>query len=99
MVLKVTPRRSRGKALSQQDVQRATAVLGDMVVVHVMSDEFNRYSNVAQFQQSAAAKEQPLPELHDATLSWMGPNGFVLTGIETISGVSYAQSWWCRLPD
>jgi ABC-type transport system involved in cytochrome c biogenesis permease subunit len=37
-------------------------------------------------------------ELHDATLSWMGPNGFVLTGFQIINGVAYAQSWWYRLP-
>ncbi|ADG18402.1 hypothetical protein BC1002_4421 [Paraburkholderia atlantica] len=26
----------------------------------------------------------------------MGPNGFVLTRIEFIGKVGYAQSWWCR---
>jgi hypothetical protein len=96
MIFQVTPRRHRGKALSQHDVQTAEPVYGDMVVVQAKSDEFNRYSSIARFQRSGANDVQPLPELHDATLSWMGPNGFVLTGFEVIDGVTYAQSWWCR---
>jgi hypothetical protein len=61
-----------------------------------MSDEFDRYSNIAQFHLTGADEVQPLPVLHDATLSWMGPNGFVLTGFEVINGVTYGQSLWCR---
>jgi hypothetical protein len=41
---------------------------------------------------------KPLPPLHEAALSWMGPNGFVISGVEIIDGVAFAQSWWCRLP-
>ncbi|MGF6792784.1 hypothetical protein OKW27_007121 [Paraburkholderia sp. 35.1] len=37
-----------------------------------------------------------MPPLHDVELSWMGPIGFVLTGIEFIGDVAYGQSWWCR---
>jgi len=98
MLMKVTARRHRGKALSPQQVQTTEPVYGDMVVVQGMSDQFNRYSNIARFQVSGANDVQPLPELHDATLSWMGPNGFVLTGFEVVAGVAYAQSWWCRAP-
>jgi hypothetical protein len=29
-------------------------------------------------------------------LSWMGPNGFVLTGIEILNGAPNPKSWWCR---
>ncbi len=76
MIFQVTPRRHRGKALSQHDVQAAEPVDGDMVVVQVMSAEFKRYSDVAR-------------------LSWMGPNGFVLTGFEVVDAVTYAQSWRC----
>jgi hypothetical protein len=96
MLLKVTPRLRRGKELSQQEVQRAEPVYGDMVVVQVLSERLNRYSNVARFQVSGVSDVQPIPELHDAMLSWMGPNGFVLAGVEIIDGVAYAQSWWCR---
>ena len=96
MLVYVTPRLRRGKVLSPKDVQSAEPVHGDMVVVQVMSDQFNRYSNIAQFHITGVNEVQPLPPLHDATLSWMGPNGFVLNGFEVINGVAYAQSWWCR---
>jgi len=97
MLVYVTPRLRRGKVLSPKDVQSAEPVHGDMVVVQVMSDQFNRYSNIAQFHITGVNELQPLPPLHDATLSWMGPNGFVLTGFAVIEGVAYAQSWRCRL--
>lgn len=96
MILKVTPRLRRGKVLSMQEVQTTEPVVGDMVVVQGVSSLFNRNSNIARFQMTGANEAQPLPELHDATLSWMGPNGFVLTGFEVIADSAYAQSWWCR---
>jgi len=99
MRMKVTPRLRRGKALSQQEIQTTEPVTGDLVVVQNMSNQLNRYSNIARFQIPAANEMQPLAELHDATLSWMGPNGFVLSGFEVIAGVAYAQSWWCRAPN
>lgn len=98
MLFKVTPRFRRGKALSHQEVQASESATGDMVVVQEISTYLNRHSSIARFQIAARNEEQPLPELHDATLSWMGPNGFVLTGFEIVAGIAYAQSWWCRAP-
>jgi hypothetical protein len=47
-------------------------------------------------QRAGTAAPELLPPLHDAVLSWMGPHGFVLTGIEILNGVTNPQSWWCR---
>lgn len=69
---------------------------GDLLVQQERTETFGRYSNVARFATAGAADQQPLPQLHDAAMSWMGPNGFVLSGIELIDGVTYGQSWWCR---
>jgi hypothetical protein len=88
--------RRRGKALDQRDVQAAEPVHGDLIVGQQKSELLNRYANVASFHVSGAADPQPLPPLQDAVLSWMGPNGFVLSGVELVDGVAYAQSWWCR---
>jgi hypothetical protein len=88
--------RNRGKALDHADVQRAPRVRGDMVVVQEKSSALNRYTNIARFQSGLVGNPQPLPPLHDAALSWMGPLGFVLTGIEFVDGTAYSQSWWCR---
>jgi hypothetical protein len=52
----------------------------------------SRFSNVASFHTSGASVPQPLPPLHDVTLSWMGPLGMVLTGTELVYGVAYSQS-------
>jgi hypothetical protein len=88
--------RVRGKARSKEEVQRATPVRGDLLVQQRRSETFGRYSNVASFATAGAADQQPLPELQDVALPWMGPIGFVLSGIEMIDGIAYGQSWWCR---
>jgi hypothetical protein len=99
MIYKVTPRFRLGRALSHQEIQSAQSATGDMVVVNEMSDYLNRSSSIARFQIAAMNERQPFPDLHDVTLSWMGPNGFVLTGFEIVSGIAYMQSWWCRSPN
>ncbi|MEZ2310862.1 hypothetical protein AB6809_29880 [Paraburkholderia sp. RCC_158] len=96
MLISATPRRHRGKTRSQSEIERDTPVHGDLIVSQEKSEVFGRYSNVARFQLAGGADKDPLPPLHDVVLSWMGPIGFVLTGIEVIDGVTYAQSWWCR---
>ena len=96
MLVLATPMRNCGKALSQIAIHSAVPVRGDLIVVQEKSEAFGRYSNVARFHMAGSSDPQPMPPLHDAVLSWMGPNGFVLTGIEDIDGVTYAQSWWCR---
>ncbi|SMG61531.1 hypothetical protein SAMN06265784_1234 [Paraburkholderia susongensis] len=97
MHILATPMRQQGRAIPKRDVEAAPPVRGDLLVTQEKSETFGRYSTVARFQTSGAAEQQPLPPLHDADLSWMGTNGFVLTGIEVVGGVTYAQSWWCRL--
>ncbi|SAL05469.1 hypothetical protein AWB81_07174 [Caballeronia arationis] len=96
MQAEVKPMRERGGALDHVDVQKAPGIYGDLLVVQEKSSALNRYSNIARFQITAVSEPQPIPPLHDAVLSWMGPNGFVLTGIEFADGIAYAQSWWCR---
>ena len=96
MPAEVKQMRERGRALEHFDVQRAPGIFGDLLVVQEKSAALNRYSNIARFQITAVSEPQPIPPLHDAVLSWMGPNGFVLSGVEFVDGIAYAQSWWCR---
>jgi hypothetical protein len=79
-------------------VQSAVPVRGDLIVGQENSQELGRYTDVARFQTSGAADEQPLPMLLDVRLKHMGPLGLVLSGIEQIDGVSYAQAWYCTTP-
>jgi hypothetical protein len=96
MFVLATPMRRRGKALSQRDIQAAEPARGNLLVGQHNSELLNRHANIASFQVSGPNDPQPLPSLHDAVLSWMAPNGFVLSGVELVDGVAYAQSWWCR---
>lgn len=86
----------RGKKQHKRNIEAAASVTGGLTINHQQSVRYKRTSKVASFQQSGAADAQPLPPLHDVDMSWMGPNGFVLTGIEFTGDVVYAQSWWCR---
>jgi hypothetical protein len=97
MKVRATPRRVRGVARTQREVEQAESVTGDLLITQQQSQAFGSWSATASFYKSGASDPDPLPPLHDAILSWMGPNGFVLRGIEVIDGVTYAQSWWCRL--
>lgn len=96
MRVQAKQRRRFGISKSQQQIERGETVEGDLLVAQEKSDTFGRYSNVARFYTSGANDAELLPALHDVVLSWMGPHGFVLTGIEVIDGVAYAQSWWCK---
>ncbi|WP_260327063.1 hypothetical protein [Paraburkholderia atlantica] len=98
MHMLVTPMRQRGRKRGKHEVQSAVPVQGDLIVGQENSQELGRYTDVARFQTSGAADAQPLHLLLDVRLSHMGPLGFVLSGIEQIDGVSYAQSWYCKAP-
>jgi hypothetical protein len=76
VLIHATPMLERGKALDYSDMQKAPGVRGDMVVAQKKSTALNRYSNIGRFQTSGVNDPQPLPPLHDAALSWMGPKRF-----------------------
>jgi len=92
------PMRERGKPRPKRDVESSEPVSGDLIISQQQSEQYGRMTKVASFHLTGAADKPPLPPLHDVELSWMGTNGFVLTGIEFIGDVAYGQSWWCRLP-
>jgi hypothetical protein len=91
--------RERGKKRPQRDIEAGPVTRGDLQIAFAKSELYGRQTKVASFHLAGAADSQPLPPLHDAELSWMGPNGFVLSGIEFIGEVAYAQSWYCRATD
>ena len=91
-----TPMRVQGRPRDKREIEAAVPVVGDMTIYQTHSEQYGRWSKVASFHTSGAADQQPLPPLHDVELSWMGPNGFVLTGIEFVGNVAYGQSWYCR---
>jgi hypothetical protein len=98
MLVLITPMRARGKALEQREIQSAAPVSGDLLIAQQRSEVLNRTANVASILMTGAADTAPLPPLREAVVAWMGTTGFVVSGVELVDGVCYAQSWWCRPP-
>ena len=96
LVRLITPMRHRGKALEQREIQAAAPC--DLVIGQQRSEVLNRTASVASIHSTGAADAAPLLPLHEAVVAWMGTNGFVVSGVELVDGVCYAQSWWCRPP-
>jgi len=94
MIFAISVMRTRGKARPQNDVRQDTPVIGNVVVGSHDSTELGRMSDTATIHTSGGP--EPLPPLYDARLAWMGPMGAVLSGLEIINGIAYAQSWWIR---
>ena len=92
MIVLATPMRERGWARAQRDIQTSAPVQGDLIVAQSKPAIFGRYSNGASFHRASNNEALLLPALHDAVLTAMGTNGFVLTGVEVVEGLAYAQS-------
>lgn len=97
MHMLITPMRHKGIPLSPIERRSYKAIRGDVRVASEASTELGRSANVATVNSGWPLEPSPLPQLLDATLSGMVPNGFVLSGIEYVEGCAYAQSWWCRV--
>ncbi|EIK96037.1 hypothetical protein PMM47T1_13795 [Pseudomonas sp. M47T1] len=96
MYVLVTRRRHLGVGLDQAAVRSAEAIKGDIEVRLDKAPCLGREANIAQMRPVDPMCASPLPLLYDATMTWMSTNGFVLSGVEEVDGVMYAQSWWCR---
>lgn len=93
-----TPMQERGKPHPKRDAEAAEAFLGDFTISFTRSEQYGRMTKIASFHRAGASDAPLLPPLHPVELSWIGTNGFVLTGIEFVEDVAYGQSWWCRAP-
>ena len=93
----VTRRMRLGKPIEVDEVRAAPATLGDLRVYETKCVALGRNSRTASVQGRCKIEESELPLLYEAVLSWMAPNGFVLSGLEEEDGCLYAQSWLCRL--
>ncbi|EEA03317.1 hypothetical protein BH160DRAFT_1343 [Burkholderia sp. H160] len=71
---------------SKPEKRRATEATGEFIVNRVVFTNLMRHRLITPQYVTRASY----------LVSWTGSNGFVLTGIEFIGDVAYAQSWWCR---
>jgi hypothetical protein len=96
MYLQVVVMRFHGKALEQSQIRAAESVRAEVIVAHENSNALGRYSDVARASAAGDGKDQLLLALYDCRLSHMGHGGFVLSGLELIGSIAFAQNWWCR---
>jgi len=94
MIFLVRRMRVRGVPLSPQQLRKEQEIRGDVRVNHE-SCVLGRASVIATLKSGQPLSEPDIPELLDASLHSMAPNAFVLSGIEVVDGVAYAQSWIC----
>jgi len=88
--------RERGVPRPRSEIGADPGVRGDLLVEEARDDILGRTLRVARLVSGLPKDAAALPTLSDVTLLWMGPQGFVLSGFETIGSAQFAQSWWCR---
>jgi hypothetical protein len=96
MRYQVTRRMRLGKPIGAAEVRGLPSAVGDLRIYEEMCRPLGRNSKTASVKGVNSIGPGELPPLHEAVLSWMAPNGFVLSGLEEEGGCLYAQSWWCR---
>lgn len=96
MRCQVTRRMLQGKPIDAAEVRALPPAVGDLRINDEMYQALGRTSKTASFRGVNSIGPSELPLLHEAVLSRMAPNGFVLSGLEQEGGCLYAQSWWCR---
>jgi len=92
----VVRRRHLGVALDANELRKAQPVRGGIAVEEERVECLKRVSRVAKVRGPWPMEPPLLPLLLDVNLASMAPNGMILSGIEEVNGVMYAQSWWCR---
>ncbi|WP_314407305.1 hypothetical protein [Pseudomonas kuykendallii] len=96
MRFQVMTMRDRGLALSKQQM-RAKTMVGNIEISAQPCPELGRMATVARLTAHNSRHGDLLPMLCDAHLQWMSSTGMVLSGVEVVDGLGFAQSWFCRL--
>jgi hypothetical protein len=94
--VRVSCMRERGAPRPRNEIGQGRSVSGDLLVEEARDETLGRTLRVARVAPQQPRDPPLLPSLSDVVLLWMGPQGFVLAGFETIGDAQYAQSWWCR---
>lgn len=99
MRYQVTKRMLRGQPIDLTEVRALQPLVGDVQITDQRCEQLGRNSKTATVRGVNPIGLSSLPPLHEVVLSWMAPNGLVLSGLEVEDGRLYAQSWWCRPAD
>lgn len=95
MMCLVVRRREKGRAIPSKELDKIVPLREDVHITEDNSDIFGRGSCMAWLFKTGPGPDI-IPRLHDARVTGMAQNGMNITGVESIDGVLYSQSWWCR---
>lgn len=87
----MTRRMRQGKPIEAAEIRGLPAAMGDLRINEELCQALGRNSKTASVKGVNSIGASELPLLHEAVLSWMAPNGFVLSGLEEEGGCLYAQ--------
>jgi len=89
--------RSRGKPLESRKLSSVQPVKGDVWINMEPRSPMGRPSLSASILKVPPYSELDLPPLYDVQIHGMATLALVITGVEIIDGVAFAQSWHCRV--
>ena len=96
MRVRVSRMRERGVPRPRAEIGKGNDVIGDLLIEEARDEVLGRTLRIARVAPAQPMDKPPLSPIADVVILWMGPQGFVLTGFETIDAAQFAQSWWCR---
>lgn len=97
MMYRILRMREKGKPKSKYQMRSEEPQRLDVAIEICLDNPMGRLSRTARIQHGGPYDEDPLPPLYDAEVNSMAPLAMIITGVEEVDGVMYAQSWWCRI--
>ncbi|GLZ87034.1 hypothetical protein Pres01_30850 [Metapseudomonas resinovorans] len=88
--------RFKGKSIEDRKLRNVQPIRGDLYIRMANNSPMDRPSLIAETLKTTG-DTKTLPPLYDVQIHGMATLGMVITGIEIIDGVAYAQSWHCRV--
>lgn len=89
--------RRRGKAIDRKKFDRLQPIKADVQIHQDLQSSLGRPTVIANALE-AGSTQSGVPTIFEAQVMGMGTNGLVISGIEFIDGVAYAQSLHCQIP-
>lgn len=92
---KIIRLREKGRPKTKAQLKSEEPQRLDVAIEIDMDTVMGRPARVARIHHGGPRDADPIPRLYDAEVNSMAPLAMIITGIEEVDGVMYAQSWWC----
>lgn len=97
MMYRILRLRDKGRPKSKAELKAEKPLHLDISIGISLDTPMGRQSRTASIHHGGPRESDPLPPLYDAEVNSMAPLAMIITGVEEIDGVMYAQSWWCGI--